>query len=92
MDRFDAMHAFVRVVDSGSYTQAARQLNRHKATVSQQIQQLEHWLGARLLTGSYYGNTVQIWSALFMASALGIVLTSSVALLEHLVVTRRRPA
>lgn len=49
-------------------------------------------LGARLLTGSYYGNTVQIWSALFMASALGIVLTSSVALLEHLVVTRRRPA
>ncbi len=50
MDRFDAMRAFVHVVDSGSYTQAARQLNRHKATVSQQIQQLEHLLGARLLT------------------------------------------
>lgn len=49
-------------------------------------------LGARLLTGSYYGNTVQIWSALIMASALGIVLTAAVASLEYLVVTRRRPA
>jgi len=49
-------------------------------------------LGARLLTGSYYGNTLQIWSALIMASVLGIVLTAAVALLEYLVVTRRRPA
>ena len=29
--------AFVQVVDSGSYTKAAQQLNLHKATVSQQI-------------------------------------------------------
>ena len=50
MDRFDAMRAFVQVVDSGSYTQAALQLNLHKATVSQQIQQLEDKLGTRLLT------------------------------------------
>lgn len=50
MDRFDAMRAFVQVVDSRSYTLAARQLDRHKATVSQQIQQLEHQLGTRLLT------------------------------------------
>jgi len=50
MDRFDAMRAFVQVVDSGSYTQAALQLNLHKATVSQQIQQLEEKLGTRLLT------------------------------------------
>ena len=41
MDRLDAMRAFVQVVDSGSYTKAALQLNLHKATVSQQIQQLE---------------------------------------------------
>jgi LysR family transcriptional regulator for bpeEF and oprC len=52
MDRFDAMRALVRVVDSGSYTQAARQLGLHKATVSQQIQQLEARLGVRLLTRS----------------------------------------
>jgi len=47
-------------------------------------------LGARLLTGSYYGNTLQIWSALIMASLLGMTLTAAVALLEYLVVTRRR--
>jgi len=50
MDRFDAMRAFVQVVDAGSVTQAARQLDLHKATVSQQIQQLEQRLGVRLLT------------------------------------------
>jgi LysR family transcriptional regulator for bpeEF and oprC len=49
MDRFYAMRAFVQVVDSGSYTRAARQLDLHKATVSQQIQQLEDRLGTRLL-------------------------------------------
>ena len=40
-------------------------------------------LGARLLTGSYYGNTVQIWSALVMASLLGLVLTGAVAMAER---------
>lgn len=50
MDRFDAMRAFVQVVESGSYTKAALQLNLHKATVSQQIQQLEDKLATRLLT------------------------------------------
>jgi len=38
-------------------------------------------LGARLLTSSYYGNTVQIWSALFMAALLGVLLTSAISLL-----------
>ncbi len=50
MDRFDAMRAFAQVVESGSYTKAALLLNLHKATVSQQIQQLEEKLGTRLLT------------------------------------------
>ena len=40
-------------------------------------------LGARLLTGSYYGNTVQIWSALVVASLLGLLLTGVVALAER---------
>jgi NitT/TauT family transport system permease protein len=40
-------------------------------------------LGARLLTGSYYGNTVQIWSALVMSALLGLFLTSCVALAER---------
>ncbi len=50
MDRFDAMRSFVQVLECGSYTKAALRLNLHKATVSQQIQQLEDRLGTRLLT------------------------------------------
>ena len=40
-------------------------------------------LGARLLTGSYYGNTMQIWSALVMSALLGLFLTGCVALAER---------
>ncbi|WP_232834616.1 ABC transporter permease [Rhodoferax ferrireducens] len=46
-------------------------------------------LGARLLTGSYYGNTIQIWSALVMSALLGLALTSVVALIERLVLRHR---
>ena len=45
-------------------------------------------LGARLLTGSYYGNTVGIWSALVLSALLGLVLTMAVAGLERLVLRR----
>ncbi len=41
-------------------------------------------LGARLLSGSYYGQTVQIWSALFMAAALAAVLVALVSLAERI--------
>jgi len=40
-------------------------------------------LGARLLTGSYYGNTIQIWSALVMSALLGLFLTGCVAAVER---------
>ncbi len=49
-------------------------------------------LGARLLTGSYYGNTIQIWSALVMASLLGLALTSLVILAERLIMQNRKEA
>ena len=42
-------------------------------------------LGARLLQGSYFGQTVQIWSALVMASLLGVALVALVALIEKAV-------
>jgi NitT/TauT family transport system permease protein len=47
-------------------------------------------LGARLLTGSYYGNTVGIWSALVMSALLGLGLTLAVAGVERLVLGQRR--
>ena len=40
-------------------------------------------LGARLLAGSYYGNTAQIWSALLMAAALGLALNGVMATIEN---------
>lgn len=49
-------------------------------------------LGARLLTGSYYGNTVQIWSALVMSALLGLTLTTVVAGVERLVLRHRSQA
>jgi NitT/TauT family transport system permease protein len=47
-------------------------------------------LGARLLTGSYYGNTVGIWSALVLSALLGLGLTAAVAAVERLVLRRWR--
>jgi NitT/TauT family transport system permease protein len=45
-------------------------------------------LGARLLAGSYYGQTIQIWSALFMAAALAALLVGVIGLLHRLVLRR----
>lgn len=45
-------------------------------------------LGARLLAGSYYGQTIQIWSALFMAAALAAVLVMLVGLAHNRVLKR----
>ena len=42
-------------------------------------------LGARLLSGSYYGQTVQIWSALLTAALLGMVLVAAVGFVERVV-------
>ena len=45
-------------------------------------------LGARLLSGSYYGQTVQIWAALFTAAGLAAVLVALIGLIERLVLKR----
>lgn len=45
-------------------------------------------LGARLLAGSYYGQTVQIWSALFAAAILAACLVGLLNLIERKVLTR----
>ncbi|MCD2183257.1 ABC transporter permease [Rhizobium sp. GN54] len=48
-------------------------------------------LGARLLAGSYYGQTVQIWAALFMAAAVAALLVIIVGI-AHSAVLRRMGA
>ncbi|WP_369908040.1 ABC transporter permease [Tropicimonas sp. IMCC34043] len=45
-------------------------------------------LGARLLAGSYYGQTVQIWSALFAAALLAAVLVGIIGALQTVTLKR----
>ena len=40
-------------------------------------------LGARMLAGSYYGQTTQIWAALFMAALLAALLIWSIVVIER---------
>ncbi|MBA2125193.1 LysR family transcriptional regulator [Hyphomicrobium methylovorum] len=49
MDKLDAMGAFVKVVASGSYAEAARRLGLTRSAVSKGVMELEHHLGVRLL-------------------------------------------
>jgi len=45
-------------------------------------------LGARMLSGSYYGQTIQIWSALFAAAILAATLVAIVSLIERATLKR----
>ena len=49
MDRFEAIQAFARVVEAGSFTKAALTLHISKTTVTQLVQQLEAHLRVKLL-------------------------------------------
>jgi DNA-binding transcriptional LysR family regulator len=72
MDRFDAMQAFARVVETGSFTKAAATLHISRTTVTQLVQQLEARLRVRLLNrttrqvnvtadgAAYYERVVQL--------------------------------
>jgi DNA-binding transcriptional LysR family regulator len=52
MDRLDCIHSFVRVVESGSFSAVARELNTTQPTISKQIAALEDYLDVQLLTRS----------------------------------------
>ncbi len=45
-------------------------------------------LGARLLAGSYYGQTIQIWSALIMAAALAAALVGIIGMVQRITLKR----
>lgn len=49
MDRLQAMAAFARVVETGSFSQAARQIGVGQPAISKTIAQLEDRLQVRLL-------------------------------------------
>lgn len=52
MDRLTSMKMFVRVVETGSFSAVARELNSTQPTISKNIAELESWLGAKLLNRS----------------------------------------
>lgn len=52
MDRLEAFEIFVRVIETGSFSAAARQQNITQPTVSKAVAQLEEWLGVTLLLRS----------------------------------------
>lgn len=49
MDRLTEINAFTRVVQTGSFAEAARQMNVSSTIVSRHVRELEAWLGVRLL-------------------------------------------
>jgi DNA-binding transcriptional LysR family regulator len=57
MDRLVAMETFVRVIEAGSFSGAAKQLRVGQPAVSKTIAQLEDRLGVRLLLRSTHGLT-----------------------------------
>jgi DNA-binding transcriptional LysR family regulator len=52
MDRLECIHSFVRVVETGSFSAVARELNTTQPTISKQIAALEQYLDVQLLTRS----------------------------------------
>src|SRR5260221_1307824 len=57
MDRLASMETFIRVVETGSFSDAARQLRVGQPAVSKTVAQLETYLGVKLLTRSTRGLT-----------------------------------
>jgi molybdenum-dependent DNA-binding transcriptional regulator ModE len=57
MDRLVAMETFVRIIEAGSFSGAAKQLRVGQPAVSKTIAQLEDRLGVRLLLRSTHGLT-----------------------------------
>src|SRR5476651_1730125 len=58
------------------------------AVVAEVTKSEDGGLGARLLAGSYYGQTVQIWAALFAAAAMSAVLVGLIGLADRIVARR----
>ncbi|MBY6188402.1 LysR family transcriptional regulator [Marinobacter hydrocarbonoclasticus] len=58
MDQLSAMRVFVRVIQSGSFSAAARELSTSQASVSKKVAALEAELGVKLLTRTSRDHTL----------------------------------
>jgi DNA-binding transcriptional LysR family regulator len=73
MDKFDAMQLFVRVVEKGSFSAAAKERRIGQPAVSKQISALEHELGIELLHRTSRSIVLTEPGRDFYASALHIL-------------------
>ena len=73
MDRFDAMQAFARVVEAGSFTKAAETLHMSKTTVTQLVQQLEARLRVKLLNRTTRKVNVTADGAIFYERVISLL-------------------
>jgi DNA-binding transcriptional LysR family regulator len=73
MDRLDAMHLFVRVVERGSFSAVAREAGVGQSAVSKQIAALEAHLGAQLMRRTSRSMTLTDAGQIFYESALRLV-------------------
>lgn len=91
MNKLQAMEAFVQVVDAGSFTRAADNMQRPKATVSTQILALEQALAIKLLHRTTRQISVTAEGAAYYAHCQRILedVRASEESLSH---TRRSPS
>lgn len=73
MDRLDAMRAFVRLVELGSFTRVAAEMRVKQSTVSKWIGRLEDRLGARLVERTSRTRRITESGRLFYARARSIL-------------------
>lgn len=77
MDRLAAMETFVSVLETGSFSAAARRLNVGQPAVSKSISQLEEHLGVRLVSRSTRGLSATEAGSLFFEHAKQIIESSN---------------
>ncbi|WP_091570548.1 LysR family transcriptional regulator [Oryzisolibacter propanilivorax] len=83
MDRIDAMHMFVRVAETGSFTKVAHEFTTTQPTVTKQVAAMEARLAVRLLNRNTRGVSLTEAGALYYERCKAIV--SSVAEAESAV-------
>jgi DNA-binding transcriptional LysR family regulator len=73
MDQLSAMRAFIKVVETGTFSRAAELLDTPKPTVTKQIQQLEAHLRTKLLNRTTRRVTVTMDGAAYFDRALRLL-------------------
>ena len=73
MNQLEEMQTFVRVVDAGSITKAAEQMNTVKSAISRRLSELESRLGVNLLTRTTRTQTITESGQLFYNHCVRII-------------------